>query len=94
MGYILNEPKTFINIKLTDVGRRQLSLGSLRFTSAVLSDREINYGIDRTEKYDISKNRILSPLDTHPSFVVNFEAIIAGTETKSVFRGATYVNYY
>lgn len=93
MGYILNEPKTFINIKLTDVGRRQLSLGSLRFTSAVLSDREINYGIDRTEKYDISKNRILSPLDTHPSFVVNFDGTnavpLSGNQVVSAKQYAT-----
>ena len=73
MGYILNEPKTFINIKLTDVGRRQLSLGSLQFARAVMSDREINYGIDRTEKYDIADNRVLSPADLHPSFNVNFD---------------------
>jgi len=73
MGYILNEPKTFINVKLTDEGRRQLSLGSLNFTSAVLSDREINYGIDRTEKYDISNNRIISPVDTEPGISINFD---------------------
>jgi hypothetical protein len=74
MGYILNEPKTFINVKLTDAGRRQLSLGSLNFTSAVLSDREINYGIDRTEKYDIINNRIISPVDTEPGFSINFDS--------------------
>ncbi len=74
MGYILNEPKTFINIKLTDVGRRQLSLGNLRFISAVFSDREINYGIDRDEDfYSIENNRILSPVDVEPNFSVNFD---------------------
>ncbi len=73
MGYILNEPKTFINVKLTDVGRRQLSLGNLVFVSAVFSDREINYGIDRNDKYSISNNRILSPLDVNPFFGSNFD---------------------
>lgn len=74
MGYILNEPKTFINIKLTDVGRRQLSLGNLRFISAVFSDREINYGIDRTEDfYNIEENRILSPVDVEPNFSISFD---------------------
>jgi hypothetical protein len=74
MGYILNEPKTFINIKLTDVGRRQLSLGNLRFISAVFSDREINYGIDRNEDfYNIENNRILSPVDVEPNFSINFD---------------------
>jgi hypothetical protein len=78
MGYILNEPKTFINIKLTDVGRRQLSLGNLRFISAVFSDREINYSIDRTEDiYDIESNRILSPVDVEPNFSVNFDGSTA-----------------
>lgn len=77
MGYILNEPKTFINIKLTDVGRRQLSLGNLRFISAVLSDREINYSIDRTEDfYSIEDNRILSPVDVEPNFSINFDGSI------------------
>jgi hypothetical protein len=74
MGYILNEPKTFINVKLTDVGRRQLSLGNLRFASAVFSDREINYGIDRTGKYDIANNRVLSPLDAQPGVLSNFDS--------------------
>lgn len=66
MSYNLNEPSTFINIKLTDAGRRQLSLGKLTFNKAVLSDREVNYGIDRTGYYDILSNRILSPADYHP----------------------------
>jgi len=73
MGYISNEPKTFINIKLTDVGRRQLSLGNLRFINAVISDREINYGIDRDENYNIENNRILSPVDVEPNFSINFD---------------------
>ncbi len=78
MGYILNEPKTFINIKLTDVGRRQLSLGNLRFVSAVFSDREINYGIDRTQDfYNIENNRILSPVDVEPNFSINFDGTSA-----------------
>jgi len=73
MGYILNEPKTFINVKLTDVGRRQLSLGNLVFSTAVFSDREINYAIDRNEKYSISNNRILSPFDANPNIATNFD---------------------
>ena len=68
MGYNLAEPQNFISIKLTDAGRRQLSLGQLNFTSAVLSDREINYGIDRTNTYNITNNRILSPVDVEPVF--------------------------
>jgi hypothetical protein len=73
MSYNLSEPFSFINIKLTDVGRRQLSLGQLRFTSYVLSDREVNYSIDRTGSYDILNNRILSPVDRQPNLLVNLD---------------------
>lgn len=66
MSFNLNESKTFINIKLTDIGRRQLSLGRLIFSKAVFSDREVDYNIDRSNYYDISTNRILSPADFHP----------------------------
>lgn len=67
--YLLNEPTTFINIKLTNAGRQLLSLGKLTFDKGILSDREINYGIDRTEAYNIGCcNRILSPKDAAPTF--------------------------
>lgn len=69
MSYLPNEPTTFINIKLTDEGRRLLSLGQLTFDKGVLSDREINYGIDRTGSYDIDcSNRIIAPKDSAPTF--------------------------
>jgi hypothetical protein len=73
MSYNLSEPQTFINIKLTDYGRRQLSLGQLTFTSYVLSDKEVNYSIDRTGAYDILNNRILSPVDKQPSLSVSLD---------------------
>lgn len=75
MSYLPQEPITFINIKLTDDGRRMLSLGQLNFAKAILSDREINYGIDRIAGYDIScSNRILSPKDAQPILpLVNFD---------------------
>lgn len=66
MSFNLNRSTTFINVKLTDAGRRKLSLGQLSFKKAVLSDREINYGIDRTAFYDIVNNRVLAPADYHP----------------------------
>jgi hypothetical protein len=67
MAYLPQEPQTFLNIKLTDDGRRLLSLGQLTFAKAIISDREINYGVDRVGGYDIScSNRVLSPKDAHP----------------------------
>src|ERR1700676_4010632 len=68
MSYLVKEPQTFLNIRLTDSGRRQLSLGQLTFASAVFSDREINYSIDRTNVYNILNNRIIAPKDFHPTF--------------------------
>jgi hypothetical protein len=73
MGYNLSEPQSFLNIKLTDYGRRQLSLGQLNFSYYALSDREVNYSIDRTGSYDILNNRILSPVDKQPTLSTNFD---------------------
>lgn len=66
MSFNLNEETTYINIKLTDAGRRSLALGNLKFKKLVLLDREIDYNIDRSGNYDILHNRILSPCDAHP----------------------------
>lgn len=72
MSYLPSEPQTFINIKLTDDGRKLLSLGQLTFSKAVLSDREVNYGIDRINGYSIACcNRILSPKDAQPILPLN-----------------------
>jgi len=73
MSYLLQEPSTFINIKLTDVGRQMLSLGRLKFESVALSDREINYGIARDSGYEICNNRILAPKDSAPTFGGSFD---------------------
>lgn len=73
MGYNLQEPQSFINVKLTDVGRRQLSMGQLNFASCLFSDKEINYSIDRLNRYIPTSNRILSPVDQEPSLSLNFD---------------------
>lgn len=72
MSYLPSEPQTFINIKLTDDGRRLLSLGQLTFSKAILSDREVNYGIDRVNGYNIAcSNRVLAPKDAEPLLPLN-----------------------
>lgn len=75
MSYLPQEPITFINIKLTDDGRRMLSLGQLNFSKAIISDREIDYGVDRVAGYEIScSDRILSPMDAQPILpLINFD---------------------
>lgn len=73
-SYLQPEPLTYINIKLTDIGRKKLSLGQLNFSTAVFSDAETNYGIDRTGYYNLScANRILSPIDVQPSLSINYD---------------------
>ena len=102
MSYLTNEPTTFINIKLTDDGRQLLSLGRLTFNKAVLSDREINYGIDRTGTYDIGcENRIISPKDAAPTFgtPTNFDAteaveITIGSATQKITASTESIGFY
>ncbi len=86
MSYLPNEPTTFINIKLTDEGRRLLSLGQLTYNKAVLSDREINYGIDRTGVYEIGcDNRVIAPKDDAPTFAQPISYDGSSAFTISVF---------
>lgn len=105
MSFLPKEPDTFINIKLTDDGRRLLSLGALTFAKATFSDREINYGIDRTGSYDIINNRILAPKDYQPANSINydgsnpvvltgqqlgsFKKIVSATTVNGLFSGTT-----
>lgn len=67
MSFNTLKTENYINIKLTDEGRHQLSLGNLRFSKMVLSDREIDYGIDYSNHYSIESNKIISPNDSHPN---------------------------
>jgi len=102
MSYLPNEPTTFINIKLTDDGRKLLSLGQLTFNKALLSDREINYGIDRTDAYDIGcENRIIAPKDAAPTFLnpLNFDntdavAITVGSATQIITAATESIGFY
>ena len=104
-SYLQPEPLTYINIKLTDAGRRKLSLGQLTFNSVVFSDKETNYGIDRTGIYDLScGNRILSPIDVEPKLTKSYDGsdpapiqsvgsatkiVTAMTESVGFFSGST-----
>lgn len=102
MSYLPSEPTTFINIKLTDAGRRLLSLGQLTFNKAVFSDREIDYGIDRTGAYHIDCcNKILSPKDDNPTYIspVNFDGsaaqnIIIGSSRKIITATSESIGFF
>lgn len=76
MSYNPFENTNYINIKLTDYGRRSLSLGNIKFSKVVVSDREINYNIlgsARDADYDIGRNRIIAPKDSHPDLTDNLD---------------------
>jgi len=66
MSFVLREPSTFINIKLTNLGRQMAGLGNLEFKKAILSDREVDYSIATRGDYDILNCRVLSPPDNYP----------------------------
>jgi len=93
MSFLTNEPQTFINIKLTDAGRRQLSLGKLVFTKAVFSDREMDYSVGRTPSFNLSNNRVLAPKDSQPPFATNFDGsdgfLLEGNQVTSARQLAT-----
>ncbi len=74
MSFLQQEPTTFINIKLSDTGRKLAALGKLRFKKAVLLDREINYSFDRNFEYEHCQNIVLAPNDGAPlNSLVNFD---------------------
>ena len=84
MGYIIQEPDNFINVKLTDTGRQLLSLGTLAFKKVILSDREINYKMGRLPEYDLCNNRILNVRDVSPLLpTTNFDNTAAITLSSS-----------
>lgn len=67
MAFTPTEPSNFLSIRLTNVGRRMLSLGKLKFHTAVVSDREIDYRFAIEEDYEHSCNRVLTTNDDAPA---------------------------
>jgi hypothetical protein len=73
MSYIINNSGAFVNIKLTDTGRRKLAEGKLNFTAWGIGDSELNY--NREEIVDdyqsdpelSGSSVILRPVDRQPN---------------------------
>ena len=73
MSYIITGANPFVSIKLTEVGRQQLALGQLNFTSWAVGDSEINY--DREAIVDANQSdvtlsacsKVLRPVDREPN---------------------------
>ena len=90
MPFIQPEPFTFFNIKFTDHGRRLASTGKINFNSVIISDREIDYSIDRDGKYDILNNKILDVTDYYQdSELANYDATDPFTNFVSQENGGT-----
>jgi len=86
MSYIINNSGAFVNIKLTDIGRRKLAEGKLNFTAWGIGDSELNY--NREEIVDdyqsdpelSGTSMILRPLDKQPN-ITSFISVDGVTPT-------------
>lgn len=88
MSFLPKSDSIFIHGKLTDQGRRQLSLGNLRFSKAVLLDREIDYSIEENGQFSLESTNILSPKDDQPlSTLLNYDLTNSIPINNSVFVG-------
>lgn len=58
MSYIIKKNEPLVNLKLTDIGRRNLSSGNLNFASFGLGDGEMDYSSD-----NFSRVNVLRPVD-------------------------------
>lgn len=73
MSYIIKNNGAFVNIKLTDTGRRKLAQGQLNFSAWSIGDSEINY--DREDLVDTytsdpelsASTRVVRPMDLQPN---------------------------
>ena len=73
MSYIIKSTSPFVSVKLTQIGRQQLSMGKLNFSTWAIGDSEINYGresIIDANPTDITLSatcQILRPFDQQPN---------------------------
>jgi len=84
MSYIINSTSPFVSIKLTDTGRRLLSLGQLNFSNWAIGDSEINY--TREELLDSGSisgsSMVMRPFDNQR----NIKSFITPTGAISPFQ--------
>jgi hypothetical protein len=84
MSYIINNSSAFVNIKLTDIGRRKLAEGKLNFTAWGIGDSELNYGREEivdnnpTDPQLSDPSKVLRPVDRQPN-IVSFISVDGAT---------------
>jgi hypothetical protein len=73
MSYIIKSTSPFVSVKLTQIGRQQLSMGKLNFSSWAIGDSEINYGRESivdanpTDVTLSATSQVLRPFDQQPN---------------------------
>ena len=73
MSYIIKKTSPFVSIKLTQLGREQLSLGRLTFSHWAIGDSEINYEResvveDNPNNFPLSATTmVMRPFDRQPN---------------------------
>ncbi len=86
MSYIINSSGAFVNIKLTDTGRRKLAEGKLNFTAWGIGDSELNYNREEiVDNYQSDpqlsgSSQILRPFDRQPN-ITSFISVDGITPT-------------
>jgi hypothetical protein len=86
MSYIINNSGAFVNIKLTDTGRRKLAEGKLNFTAWGIGDSELNYNREEiVDNYQSDPqlsgtSMILRPVDKQPN-LTSFVSVDGVTPT-------------
>ncbi len=92
MSYIIKCSDAFINIKLTQIGRKKLSMGQLNFKYWGAGDSEVNYIREEVAEASPSDVRlsgttdILRPKDRQPNFV---SFLYTGGTTTDVLKPLT-----
>lgn len=107
MSYIIKKTEPLVNVKLTDKGREQLSIGQLKFTNFALGDGEMVYTNDNTENLNI-----LRPVDNQPAaqyliasegsnYIMPITSIVsypmvqnASADERGFFTGSTIISGY
>lgn len=86
MSYIINNSGAFVNIKLTDTGRRKLAEGKLNFTAWGIGDSELNYNREeivddnQTDVQLSGSSVVLRPMDRQPN-LTSFVSVDGFTPT-------------
>ena len=90
MGYIIKDSVSFINAKLTDLGRQKLGLGRLNFTYFRVGDSEINYEL--ADIIDYNNFNIFKPTDN--SLDIKYPIPADFTNSANTFNAVISLNAF